>query len=138
MAPLENYLVVKRSGTKGAGTGLLTRKFIKKGTRIVEYKGTKTTWRDVKRQAGFNGYVYYINRDLVIDATDHLNTFGRFANDAKDVSKEKTLKNNRSYVIEKEKVFIKAIKDIPADSEILVSYGKEYWDVVRYNGKLSL
>ena len=138
MALFENHLVIKRSGIKGAGKGLFTRKFIEKGTRIVEYKGTKTTWKDVKQQPEFNGYVYYINRNLVIDAKDHLKTFGRFANDAKGIGTEKSLKNNSSYVIDKEKVFIEAITDIPAGSEILVSYGKEYWDVVRHNKKLGL
>ena len=34
------------------------------------------------------------------------------------------------------KVYIEATKDIPAGSEILVSYGKEYWEVIRHNLKL--
>ncbi len=138
MALLEDQLVIKRSGIKGAGKGLFTKKFIEKGTRIVEYKGSKTTWKNVQQQPEFNGYVYYINRNLVIDAKDHLKTFGRFANDANGMNKEAPLKNNSRYVIDKEKVFIEAVKDIPAGSEILVSYGKEYWDVVRYNNKLGL
>ena len=31
------------------------------------------------------------------------------------------------------RVFIEAAKDIPANSEILVAYGKEYWEAVRHN-----
>ena len=31
---------------------------------------------------------------------------------------------------------MEAAKDIPAGSEIIVSYGKEYWDVIRENIKL--
>jgi hypothetical protein len=33
-------------------------------------------------------------------------------------------------------VYIEAIKDIPAGGEILVQYGKEYWDVIKHNLKL--
>jgi uncharacterized protein len=138
MALSKKYLVIKLSGIKGAGKGLFTKKFIEKGTKIVEYKGRKTTWKEVQQQPGFNGYVYYINRNLVIDAKNYLKTFGRFANDAKGINKEISLKNNSRYVVDKEKVFIEAIKDIPAGSEIFVSYGKEYWDVIHYNKKLGL
>lgn len=84
----EKNLVIKTSGIKGAGKGLFTKKFIEKGTRIVEYKGKKITWKEVKQQPGFNGYVYYINRNLVIDAKDYLKTFGRFANDANGANKK--------------------------------------------------
>jgi len=33
------------------------------------------------------------------------------------------------------KVYIEAFRNIEPGSEILVSYGKEYWDVVRENLK---
>jgi len=33
-------------------------------------------------------------------------------------------------------VFIESLEDIPAGSEIFVSYGKEYWDVVKKNIKI--
>jgi hypothetical protein len=44
--------------------------------------------------------------------------------------------NNSRYVVDGKRVFIEATKNIDAGSEILVSYGKEYWDVVRYNKRL--
>ena len=31
------------------------------------------------------------------------------------------------------KVYITATKNIPANGEIFVGYGKEYWDVIREN-----
>jgi hypothetical protein len=37
------------------------------------------------------------------------------------------------YVEEGRKVFIESTKPIPAGGEILVSYGKEYWDVIKKN-----
>lgn len=134
MPLLEKYLVVKRSKIPGAGKGLFTKQFIEKDTRIVQYKGKRTTWKAIQQQE-FNGYVYYIKRDLVIDARNYIKTFGRYANDANGISKLKKLNNNSRYVIDGQSVFIEAIKDINAGEEILVSYGKEYWDAVRYNIK---
>ena len=54
----------------------------------------------------------------------------------KGLQKIKGMSNNSAYVEENYRVFIEATKDIPANSEILVSYGKEYWDAIRYNIKL--
>ena len=48
----------------------------------------------------------------------------------------KGIKNNSEYVEEGLKVFIEAKRDIPAGEEILVEYGKEYWDVIRHNHKV--
>lgn len=132
MPLLEKHLVIKRSKIPGAGKGLFTKKFIEKGTRIVQYKGKLTVWKAIQQQQ-FNGYVYYIKRNLVIDARNYTKTFGRYANDAKGIGKLKKLNNNSRYVEDGQKVFIEAIKDINAGEEILVSYGKEYWDAVRYN-----
>jgi hypothetical protein len=47
------------------------------------------------------------------------------------------LSNNASYEPVGVQVFIDAVKDIPAGSEILVGYGKEYWDAIRHNNKIS-
>jgi hypothetical protein len=40
-------------------------------------------------------------------------------------------------VAEDFKVYIDANRNICAGTEILVEYGKEYWDVIRYNQKIS-
>lgn len=138
MALLEKQLVVKRSRLPGAGKGLFTKKFIPKGTRIVEYKGKITTWKEAKSGKGFNGYIYYINQNHVINAQpkQYGKSFGRYANDAKGITRIDGITNNARYVIDDGKVYIEAMKDIPAGGEIYVGYGKEYWDVVRYNMKL--
>ena len=68
MALLEKQLYVKKSQIPGAGKGLFTKKPIPKGTRIVEYKGKRSTWKEVKDDDGKNGYIFYINRKHVIDA----------------------------------------------------------------------
>jgi len=138
MALLEKQLVVKRSSLPNSGKGLFTKNFIPKGTRIVEYKGKATTWKEVDIDEGRNGYIYYINRNHVIDAKPFLKYLGRYANDAQGMSKVKGISNNCRYVadMDTKRVYIEAVKDIPAGDEILVQYGKEYWDVIKHNLKI--
>lgn len=135
MVLLEDQLVVKRSTLPGAGKGLFTKKFIPKGTRIVEYKGRISTWKDVKHQKGENGYIFYVKRDHVIDAAPYKKAMARFANDASGINRVKGITNNSEYREDGLRVFIVAKKDIPAGSEILVEYGKDYWKVMRHNRK---
>ncbi|MCB0493415.1 MAG: SET domain-containing protein [Cyclobacteriaceae bacterium] len=139
MALLEKQLYVKKSTLPGAGKGLFTKKKIKKGTRIVEYKGEILTWKEVQKLADDrNGYVFYINSKQCIDAWNYKKALGRYANDAKGIGRVKGIKTNSEYVVGngKKKCYIEAIKDIPANSEIFVEYGKEYWKVVRDNLKI--
>ena len=133
MVLLEDQLVVKKSKLPGAGKGLFTKKIIPKGTRIVEYKGRITSWKEVNHQKGENGYIFYVKRDHVIDAAPYKKAMARFANDARGINKKKGLANNAEYKEYGLRVFIVATKDIPAGSEIFVDYGKDYWKVIRYN-----
>ena len=135
MALLEKQLVVKDSTIPNSGKGLFTTKFIPKGTRIVEYKGRITTWKEVKNESD-NGYIYTINNNHVIDARPHTKALARYANDARGLVRIKGITNNCTYVNDGLKAYIESVKDIPAGAEIFVSYGKEYWDVIRANLKL--
>lgn len=130
MPLLEKQLQVKKSKIPGAGKGLFTKEFIPKGTRIIEYKGRITTWKDVLEGKHFNGYVYFINRNHVIDAMRRKSAIARYANDARGHSKIKGVLNNCTYVVENKRVFLEAKKDICAGEEILVSYGADYWKAV--------
>jgi SET domain-containing protein len=137
MALLEKYLQVKRSKIPEAGKGLFTKQFIEKGTCIVEYKGRITTWKNVLDGKHFNGYVYFINRNHVIDAMRRKTAVARYANDARGHSKTKGVSNNSEFVVENKRVFIYAKKDILKGEEILVSYGSEYWkEVAKYKKSL--
>jgi SET domain-containing protein len=136
MSLLEKQLFVKKSTLTGAGKGLFTRKFIPKGTRIVEYKGKTRTWKEVQAEEDENPYIYYVKRSYVIDALNDKKALARYANDATGLNREKHIKNNAEYVEDGVRVFIEATRDIPANSEIFVSYGKEYWQVIRYNIRL--
>ena len=135
MALLQNQLHIKESKIPGAGKGLFTKTFIAKGTRIIEYKGRITTWKKVLEGKDFNGYVYYIKSNYVIDAKTYKKSMARYSNDARGITRVKGIVNNSIYVQEGKKVFVDALKDIPAGSEIYVAYGKEYWDVIRQNEK---
>lgn len=133
MALLEKQLFVKKSTLPNAGKGLFTKKFIPKGTRIVEYTGTIKSWKEVQAEEGENGYVYYVKRSHVIDALKHKNSLARYANDARGLQRVKSITNNAEYAEDGLRVFIESTKDIPARSEIFVSYGPEYWQVIRHN-----
>jgi SET domain-containing protein len=136
MALLEKQLYIKKSTLPNAGKGLFTKKPIPKGTRIVEYIGRRSTWKDVKDEDGKNGYIFYINRNHVIDAQKNVKALARYANDARGLVRIKGLVNNSDYVVDGLKAYIESKKDIPAGAEILVDYGKDYWKVIRENIKL--
>jgi uncharacterized protein len=84
----------------------------------------------------FNAYVYYVNRNLVIDGMKRKKSLGRYANDAGGLNKIDGISNNTRYVVEDNRVFLEAKKDIPAGEEILVSYGREYWKVIEDNQRI--
>ena len=134
---MEKSLEVKKSSIPGAGKGLFTKKFIPKGRCIIEYKGKITTWKAVNHRNGSNPYIYYVNRNHVIDGSEHLTNLARYVNDAKGPSNNGLLVNNCVFVVVECRVFLEAKRDIQPESELLVGYGKEYWDVMLYNKGLA-
>jgi len=134
---LEKFLVVKKSRLPGAGKGLFTKVAIKRGTRIVEYKGRLQTWKEVKDQDGHNGYLMYISRKAVINALPALKTFGRYANDALGLTRIDGMRNNAEYISEGNRCYIDATRNIKPNEEILVGYGREYWTLIKRIQKLS-
>ena len=131
-----NTLYISESTLPGAGKGLFTREAIQKGSRILEYKGRIRTWKEVEDAGVFNGYVLYMTANHVIDASTYLKSLGRYANDAKGLVRIKGITNNAEYREEGKRVFIHATRNIPPGGEILVDYGKEYWDVVKENNRI--
>ncbi|MES2593338.1 MAG: SET domain-containing protein-lysine N-methyltransferase [Bacteroidota bacterium] len=131
-------LLVKKSTIPGAGKGLFITRDVKKGERIVEYLGEVITWKecDIRADRDEGGYVFYISRKKCIDAFHTPEHLARFANDAKGMVKIEGLKNNCVYEIYKNRGWIASTKDIKAGSEILVSYGPQYWKDIRHNLKL--
>lgn len=137
MPLLEKKMSIKKSTLPGAGKGLFTKVFIPKGTRIVEYKGKIVTWKEVEKMADDrNGYVFFFSNKYCIDAWKTTKGIAHYANDARGIVRIEGVKNNAEYVTEKRRCYIEATRDIPAGSEILVGYGAEYWQVIRYNIRL--
>lgn len=133
-------LHVKKSTLPNAGKGLFTDKAIKKGTKIIEYKGEIIDWKEYEKRVleDKDGYLFYINKKRCIDAFATPQHKARYANDAAGLSRVKGLKNNSTYQIFDDKCYIVSERDIAAGEEIFVSYSKEYWDCIRYNIKNNL
>ncbi|HEY5691787.1 MAG TPA: SET domain-containing protein [Cyclobacteriaceae bacterium] len=117
------------SQIRDAGLGLYSKIKIPKGACIVEYKGRLVKWVDVKHEDGHNGYLLRVNRSWAIDAKPYKKALGRFANDARGIQKNEKLKNNAEYLLEGNRCFIYATNEISPNSEILVGYGSEYWEL---------
>lgn len=116
---------------KGAGTGLFTAVDIERGEQVIEYTGRITTWKEVQNLDFFNVYIMYVDKGHVIDASDSKDSLGRYANDARGLQRLAGLSNNCKYIRYGKRVFLESFKKISAGSEILVNYGKDYWDVVK-------
>ncbi len=131
-------LIVKTSLLPNAGKGLFTTKPIKKGTRVIEYKGEIIDWKEYERRVerDEDGYLFHITNKRCIDAFRTPQYKARYANDAAGLSRIKDLKNNCKYEVIDNRCYIMATRDIMAGEEIFVSYTKEYWDCIRYNMRL--
>ncbi len=131
MAFLEKNLIIKKSGLPKAGKGLFTKIDIPKGTRVVEYKGRIQPWREVKDQDGINGYLMYINRNIVINGLAAVKTLARYANDAGGLVRLEGIRNNSEFISEGKRCFIESTRNIKAGEEIFASYGREYWTLMK-------
>lgn len=133
-------LIVKKSQLPGAGKGLFTTKPIKKGTKIIEYRGEIIEWKEYRKRVKEekDGYLFFIRRNKCIDAYNTPQYKARYANDANGIVRVKGLKNNAQYEIHNDRCYIVATRDIKAGEEIFVDYSKEYWDAIRYNIKNNL
>lgn len=138
MALLEKHLYLKKSSLPGAGKGLFTKIDIPKNQLIVEYVGRIELWKDVKDQDGYNAYLFRLNRKQAINALTYKKSFARYVNDARGFTKIKGLTNNCEYVVKKNKCYIVSIRKINKGEELLVPYGKAYWDLmhkISFKGK---
>jgi uncharacterized protein len=131
LALFEKHLIVKKSGLPKAGKGLFTKIDIPKGTRVVEYKGRIQPWREVKDQDGYNGYLMYINRNVVINGLAAVKTLARYANDAGGLVRLEGIRNNSEFISEGKRCFIESTRNIKAGEEIFASYGREYWALMK-------
>lgn len=126
-------LYLKKSLLPNAGKGLFVKKEFKRADIICEYKGEILPWADCLKRAeeGHEGYVFFISNKQCIDAYFTPEEMGRYANDAKGVSRVEGLRNNAQYEIKvrdgKKRGFIVATRTIKPNDEVLVDYGNDYW-----------
>ncbi len=122
---LTQYLKIKKSTLPGSGKGLFTTIPIGKGQRIVEYLGK------IKLNANSNNtdlrYAFVVKPGYVIDAMNYKKGIAQFANDATGTGRVKYLRNNCYYERDGLRVYITALKNIKANTELLCFYGKDYW-----------
>lgn len=115
--PANKWLVVRRS--KVHGNGCFARRFIPKGTRIIEYLGERMSHKEADRRyenedAGNNHtFLFIADRRTVIDATVGGNE-ARWINHSCD--------GNCESEIEKSRVFIDARRDIEKGEELGYDY----------------
>lgn len=126
-------LIIKKSKLPNAGKGLFTTKIIRKDAKIIEYRGEIIGYKEYRKRARKeqDHYLFYLRRELCIDALHTPQYKARYANDAAGITKVKGLKNNSEYMIFGDKCFIVASKDIKAGEEIFVDYTDSYWKAMR-------
>jgi uncharacterized protein len=127
----DRYLRVKRSTIPKSGKGLFTTVDIPKGGLVCEYKGRLARWRDMKDEDGYNGYIFKINRIWAIDAQRMLSAKGRYANDARGLSRAPGCRNNAEYITRGLKCYISTTRRLRAGEEVFVDYGQAYWRLIR-------
>ena len=128
----DDIFEVRKSQIKNAGKGLYTTVPIQKGEYLMEYKGKKMRYSHNDHD---HDYCYGITEKICLNAADmkHGNK-ARFINDASGYSiesmslkKKPKFSNNLEWKEIKDRVFIKALKYIPENSELYISYGDKYW-----------
>jgi len=123
------YLYIKPSQIKGAGQGLFTSMDIYKGEIIAYYKGEHLDDDEAKRRADANEDQYFV---VLLDGSilDAKNTecFGRYANDAEGIPGSGFKNNAKISLDDNDDVCLVATKNIKADEEIFLPYGKKYWN----------
>ena len=109
------------------GNGVFADEAIRKGERIVRYKGKVLTHAQVDEAYGEldedgHTFLFTLNDDYVIDANVDGNV-ARWINHSCAPNCEAVLEENRKGKGHKDKVFIEAIRDIEPGEELTYNYG---------------
>lgn len=102
--------------------GLFAKKFIKKGTRVIEYTGEKITSKEADRREELNDkigitYIFILNSRYCIDgAVDGNDSI--YINHSCNPNLKVVIKNNHIYLY--------AIKNIKKDEELSYDYAFDY------------
>ncbi|KAF1691154.1 SET domain-containing protein [Pseudoxanthomonas koreensis] len=109
------------------GNGVFAVAPIRKGKRLIEYKGKRRTHEDV--DAGDSGdvdsghtFLFTINDEYVIDA-NHGGNDARWINHSCAPNCEAVIEEHDGKNRRKDRVFIEAIRDIAPGEELTYNYG---------------
>lgn len=117
------YFELRTSAIQGRGA--FATRTIKKGTRIIEYVGQRISWRtadkryDDEKMNRHHTFLFTIDDKTVIDAAVKGND-SRFINHS--------CAPNCEAVNERKRIFIEAIRTIPAGTELVYDYQYERTD----------
>ena len=119
----KRIIVVRNS--KIHGRGVFANRIIKKGERIIEYKGERINSEEEERRYG-NGngngngnhhtFLFYIDDEITIDGSNNGNS-ARYINHSCDPNCESVDEDGR--------IFIEAVKNIPPGVELTYDYSFE-------------
>ena len=109
------------------GNGVFATAAIRKGERIIRYKGKLRTHDEVDEAYGDDDedghtFLFTLNDDYVIDANVDGN-IARWINHSCKPNCESEVEENDKGKREKDKVFIHALRDIKAGEELTYNYG---------------
>ena len=109
------------------GNGVFATETIKKGERIVRYKGKLRTHAEVDEEYGDDDedghtFLFTLNDDYVIDANYDGND-ARWINHSCDPNCEAVIEEDEGGDCRKDKVFIEAIRKIKPGEELAYNYG---------------
>lgn len=130
-------LLVKKSQIPNSGKGLFTNKDIKKGAKIIEYRGEILDEKEFNIRADKKEtyYVFFVKKNLYIDPMRTPQYKARYANDAAGSTRVKGFRNNSYFDVIDDRCFIIASRKIKAGEEIFVSYTKSYWSYIKKQDK---
>lgn len=117
------YLELRTSGIQG--TGAFATRNIKKGTRIIEYRGQRISWRtadkryDDDKMKRHHTFLFTIDEKLCIDGARD-GSDARFLNHSCD--------GNCEAINERKRIFIDARRSIKAGEELVYDYQYERSD----------
>jgi SET domain-containing protein len=109
-----------------AGVGAFATQPIRKGTRIIEYTGERISNAEADRRydedkmANHHTFLFTLNRQTVVDAAVGGNE-ARFINHS-------CAPNCEAVIEDAKRIYIEAIKDIPAGVELVYDYQYERMD----------
>ena len=128
---LDKFLKIKKSTIPKAGKGVFTKIDLKKGQYVCEIIGEIISIKEYNRRLKNNltveGYSIEISSRRYLDTWNH-ECAGKYINDAYRSS----FKNNCELCIDDDyKVYVQTLRKINKGEELFLSYGEEYWKIIK-------